>query len=126
MDFILSFTKYPGCPFSFSDTPFTIIVPKLNFDTSNLNKSTLHELVFEHIISGVQLKALKNGETFSNLNHNPVSIKNSSPEKWTVNEVNVLRFNSISTKLISFIEIDGYLSDRKNSFAKRNIQEHNR
>lgn len=110
----------------FSDTPFTIIVPKLNFDTSKLDKSTLNELVLEHIISGVQIKELKDGETFGNLNHNPVSIKNPSSDKWTVNEVNVLHFNSMSTKLISFIEIDGYINDRKNSFSKRNIQEHNR
>lgn len=82
--------------------------------------------MFEHIIPGVQMKALKNGESFGNLNHNAINIKNSSPEKWTVNDLNVLKFNSMSTKLISFIEIDGYLNDRKNSFAKRNIQEHNR
>lgn len=91
-----------------------------------MDKKTVTELVFEHIISGVQMKSLKSGESFGNLNHNTIAIKNSSPEKWTVNDVNVLKFNSMSTKLISFIEIDGYLNDRKNSFAKRNIQEHNR
>lgn len=109
-----------------TDTPFTIVIPKLNFDTSSLDKDALTELVFDHIIPGVQIKSLRKGETFGNLNHNAVSIKNTSPEKWTVNDVNVLKFNSMSTKLISFIEIDGYLYDRKNSFAKRNIQEHNR
>lgn len=106
--------------------PFTIIIPKLTFDISNIEKSKLIEFVFEHILSGVQMKSLRSGETFGNLNHNAVYIKNSSPEKWTVNELNVLKFSSMPTKLISFIEIDGYLNDRKNNFAKRNIQEHNR
>lgn len=105
--------------------PFTIIIPKLTFDTSSLDKNTLIELVFEHILAGVQMKSLRSGETFGNLNHNAVSIKNSSPEKWTVNDVNVLKFNSMPHKQVSFVEIDGYLNDRKNSFAKRNIQEHN-
>lgn len=109
-----------------SDTPFTIIVPKLNFDASTLDEKTLTELVFEHVIPNTQIKSLKNGDSFENLNQNTISIKNTSPEKWTVNELNVLKFNSMSTKLISFIEIDGYLNDRKNNFAKRNIQEHNR
>jgi hypothetical protein len=95
-------------------------------DTSTLDKNRLAELVFEHVIPSVQMKSLKSGETFGNLNHNAIAIKNTSPEKWTVNDVNVLKFNSMSTKLISFIEIDGYLNDRKNNFAKRNIQEHNR
>lgn len=109
-----------------SDTLFTIIIPKLSFDTSTLDKNRLTELVFEHIIPSIQMKSLKSGDTFDNMNHNAVSIKNTSPEKWTVNDVNVLKFNSMPTKLISFIEIDGYLNDRKNNFAKRNIQEHNR
>lgn len=109
-----------------SDTPFTIIIPKLSFDTSTLDKDRLAAMVFEHIIPSVQIKSLKSGETFGNLNHNAVNVKNTSPEKWTINDVNVLKFNSMSTKLISFIEIDGYLNDRKNNFAKRNIQEHNR
>lgn len=72
------------------------------------------------------MKSLRSGETFGNLNHNAINIKNSSPEKWTVNDVNVLKFNSMPSKQISFIEIDGYLNDRKNNFAKRNIQEHNK
>jgi hypothetical protein len=109
-----------------SDTPFTIIIPKLSLDTTTLDNNKLTELVFEHIIPSVQIKSLKSGESFENLNHNAVSFKNTSPEKWTVNDVNVLKFNSMSTKLISFIEIDGYLNDRKNNFAKRNIQENNR
>lgn len=98
----------------------------MNFDTSTLDKETLVELVLEHIVPGVQMKTLRSGETFGNLNHNSVTIMNSSPEKWTVNDVNVLKFNSMAMKQISFIEIDGYLNDRKNNFAKRNIQEHNR
>lgn len=106
--------------------PFTIIVPKVTFETSSLEKSKQIDFVFEHILSGVQMKSLRSGETFGNLNHNAVSIKNSSPEKWTVNDVTVLKFSSMPTKLVSFIEIDGYLNDRKSNFAKRNIQEHNR
>lgn len=98
----------------------------MNFDIATLDKNMLNAFVFEHVIPGVQIKSLKSGESFGNLNHNAVSVKNTSPEKWTVNDVNVLKFNSMSTKLISFIEIDGYLNDRKNNFAKRNIQEHNR
>lgn len=109
-----------------SDTPFTLIIPKLNFDTAKLDKIQIAELVFEHVLPGVQMKGLRNGETFGNLNHNAVSIKNSSPERWTVNDVNVLNFNNLPSKLISYIEIDGYLKDHKNNFAKRNIQEHNR
>lgn len=112
--------------FLFTDTPFTIIVPKLNFDVSSVDEKASNELIFEHIISGVQMKSLKNGASFDNLNHNSITIRNTSPEKWTVNDVNVLRFNSMSTKLISFIEIDGYLNDRKTNFTKRNIQEQNR
>lgn len=106
--------------------PFTLVIPKLTFETSNLEKSKQIDLVFDHILAGVQMKSLRSGETYGNLNHNAVSIKNSSPEKWTVNDVNVLKFSSLPSKLISFIEIDGYLNDRKNNFAKRNIQEHNR
>lgn len=109
-----------------SDTPFTIIVPKINFDTANLDKTAVAQFVFEHIVPGTQVKSLRNGESYGNLNRNPIHIRNSSPEHWTVNDANVLKFNSMSTKLISFIEIDGYLNDRKNNFAKRNIQEHNR
>jgi hypothetical protein len=86
----------------------------------------LHHLIFEHVIPGVQIKTLRNGEVYGNINHNKVEVKNSSPEKWTINDVNVLNFNSMSARLISFIEIDGYLNDRRNNFAKRNIQEHNR
>lgn len=110
----------------FADTPFTIIVPKMNFDVSSMDKNMLKDLVFEHIIPGVQLKSLKNGETFSSLNHNAIRIKNSSPEKWTVNDLRVLKFISIPSKQISFLEIDGYLNDRKNSFAYQNVQENNR
>lgn len=106
--------------------PFTVIVPKLSFDTTVLDKDALKDLVLGHILPGVHLKSLKSGETFGSLNHNAIQIKNSSPEKWTVNDVNVLKFNSLPAKQISFIEIDGYLNDRKNNFAKRNIQEHNR
>jgi hypothetical protein len=82
--------------------------------------------VFEHILVGVQMKSLKSNEAYGNMNHNAISIKNLSPERWTVNDVNVLKFSSMPTKHIAFIEIDGYLNDRKNSFAKRNIQDHNR
>lgn len=64
---------------------------------------------------------------YGNLNHNAIEIRSLTPDKWTVNDANVLKFNSITAKLISFVEIDGYLNDHKrNSFAKRNIQEHNR
>jgi hypothetical protein len=112
--------------YSSSDTPFTIIIPKLSFDTTTLDKNTLVELVFEHILVGVQMKSLKSNEAYGNMNHNAISVKNLSPERWTVNDVNVLKFSSMPTKHIAFIEIDGYLNDRKNSFAKRNIQDHNR
>lgn len=112
--------------FYIADTPFTIVVPKLSFDTSVLDKGSLEDLVLGHIMPGVHMKSLANGVTFGSLNHNAIHIKHSSPEKWTVNDVNVLKFNSLPAKQISFIEIDGYLNDRKNSFAKRNIQEHNR
>ena len=106
--------------------PFTIIVPKINFDISSLDQNKLIEFVLEHIIPGVQLKLLKSGKNFGTMNHNTISIKNLSPERWTVNDVNVLKFTSIPSRQISFIEIDGYLNERKNSYAKRNIQEHNR
>lgn len=91
-----------------------------------MDKASVQQLVFDHIIPGVQIKALRNGETYGNMNHNSIDVKSLSPGQWTINDVNVLNFNSMSTKLISFIEIDGYLNDRKNNFAKRNIQEHNR
>jgi hypothetical protein len=98
----------------------------MNFDIQTLEKSNLQQFVFEHIIPGTQIKGLKNGELYGNLNHNNIEIKNLTPDKWTVNDANVLKFNSLTAKLISFVEIDGYLNDRKNNFAKRNIQEHNR
>jgi hypothetical protein len=98
----------------------------MNFDTETLEKSNLQQFIFEHIIPGTQIKALKNGEIYGNMNHNAIEIKSLTPDKWTVNDVNVLKFNSITAKLISFVEIDGYLNDRKSTFAKRNIQEHNR
>jgi hypothetical protein len=116
----------PSLFLSFADAPFTIIVPKLNVDASNIDKATLQQLIFEHIIPGVQLKALRNGEVYGNMNHNSVEVKSLTPNKWQINDVNVLEFNRLSAKLISFVEIDGYLNDRKNNFAKRNIQEHNR
>lgn len=108
------------------DAPFTLVIPKLPIDTSNINKANLQQLIFEHIIPGVQMKGLRNGEIYGNMNHNSVEIKSLTPNRWTVNDVNVLKFSSLSAKLISFIDIDGYLNDRKNNFAKRNIQEHNR
>ena len=86
----------------------------------------LQQLIFEHIIPGVHIKALRSGESFGNMNHNSVEIKSITPGRWTVNDVNVLNSNSMSTKLVSIIEIDGYLNDRRTNFAKRNIQEHNR
>ena len=98
----------------------------MNFDIQSMEKSSLQQFVFEHIIPGIQIKALKNGEIYGNMNHNPIEIKSLTPDKWTVNDANVLKFNSITAKLISFVEIDGYLNDRKNNNAKRNIQDHNR
>jgi hypothetical protein len=112
--------------FFFADAPFTIIIPTLTFDTASADKTALQQLIFEHIIPGVQLKALRNGEIYGNMNHNPVEVKILTPNKWQVNDVNVIEFRRLSAKLISFVEIDGYLNDRKNNFAKRNIQEHNR
>lgn len=91
-----------------------------------MDKASLQQMIFEHVIPGVQIKALRNGEVYGNMNHNHVEIKSLSPGRWTVNDVNVLNFNSVSAKLISFVDIDGYLNDRRNNFAKRNIQEHNR
>lgn len=91
-----------------------------------MEKSSLQQFIFEHVIPGVQIKTLKSGESYGNMNHNSIDIKSLSPHQWTINDVNVLNFNSMTTKLISFIDIDGYLNDRRNNFAKRNIQEHNR
>ncbi|CAG9799046.1 unnamed protein product [Chironomus riparius] len=108
-----------------NDAPFTIIIPNMNFDIQTIDKSSLQQFVFEHIIPGTQIKALKNGEIYGNMNHNTIEIKSLTPDKWTVNDANVLKFNSITAKLISFVEIDGYLNDRKNNNAKRNIQDHN-
>jgi hypothetical protein len=108
------------------DAPFTIIIPKMTFDAASMDKTNLQQLIFEHIIPGVQIKALRNGEIYGNMNHNPVEIKSLSPGRVTVNDINVLNFNSVSAKLLSFVDIDGYLTDRKINFAKRNIQEHNR
>ncbi|XP_070496645.1 uncharacterized protein [Chironomus tepperi] len=108
-----------------NDAPFTIIIPNMNFDIQSIEKSSLQHFVFEHIIPGVQIKALKNGELYGNMNHKTIEIKSLTPDKWTVNDANVLKFNSFTAKLISFVEIDGYLNDQKNNFAKRNIQEHN-
>lgn len=67
--------------------------------------------------------SLKSSEALYNLNHKLVTLKNASPETWTVNDKTVLKFDSSSEKLKSFIEIDGCLYDRKN---KRNIEEHDR
>ena len=80
----------------------------------------------EHLIPGIQMKSLRSDDSFGNLNHNEIRIKNLSPTQWTLNDVKVLKFNGMPSKLISFIEIDGFLNDRKNNFAKRNIQENNR
>lgn len=60
------------------------------------------------------------------MNYNEISIKNTSPAKWKVNGLNVLKFYNIPSKPISIVEIDGYLNDHKNSLNKRNIEEHNR
>lgn len=111
--------------FSIPDTPFAIIIPKLNFDISTLDKNTLTDLVFEHVLPGAQIKFLKSNDSYGNLNHNAVTVRNTSPERWTVNDVKVLKFTNYPSKQVSIIEIDGYLNDRKNSNAKRNIQEHN-
>ncbi|KAG5674940.1 hypothetical protein PVAND_004884 [Polypedilum vanderplanki] len=109
-----------------NDTPFTIIIPKISFDATNIDKNTIQQLIFEHIIPGVQLKKLKDEEIYGNMNQNPVEIKNQTLlNKWQVNDIDVLKFNRISAKLISFIEIDGCLNDKKNNYVKRNIQEHN-
>jgi hypothetical protein len=108
----------------FVDAPFTIVIPKNVFEAANMDKANLQQFIFEHIIPGVQIKALRNGEVYGNLNRNPIEIKSLSPGRLTVNDISVLNF--VSAKLISFIEIDGHLTDRKINFAKRNIQEHNR
>lgn len=91
-----------------------------------MDKASIQQLVFEHIIPGIQIKSLKSGEIYENMNHNQVEIKSLSPGRWTVNDVNVLNFNAASAKLTAFVEVDGYLNDRRNNFAKRNIQEHNK
>lgn len=99
-------------------------MPKITFDIQNTDKINLRQFIFEHIIPGVQIKGLKNGESYGNMNHNIIEVKSTSPNKWTINDSNVLKFNSLTAKLISFVEIDGYLNER--NIGKRNIQEHHR
>lgn len=80
--------------------------------------------MFEHIIPGVQIKALRNGESYGNMNHNIVEVRSLTPNKWTISDTNVLKFSSLTAKLISFVEIDGYLAEK--NLSKRNIQEHHK
>jgi hypothetical protein len=89
-----------------------------------MDKSSLQQIVFNHIIPGVQIKGLRHGEVYGNMNHDSIEIKSVTATRWTINDVNVLKFNSLSTKLISFIEINGNLTDFKSNFTKRNIHDH--
>ncbi|KAG5666341.1 hypothetical protein PVAND_014376 [Polypedilum vanderplanki] len=108
-----------------SDELFTIIVPKFTFDIRNIDNDTLQKFIFEHIIPGIRIQVLKNGEIYNNMNKNSIKVKSLSPNKWRINDINVHEFNSHSTKLISFIKIDGYLDGIKSNFTKRNVQDHN-
>ena len=107
-----------------TDAPFTVVIPKLNFELKNLDKNTLNELALEHLIPGHV--NLVDDEAFGNLNHNEVLIKKGPHGVWTMNNIKVLNSHAATSNSIGIIEIDGYLGDRRNNFAKRNIQENNR
>lgn len=72
------------------------------------------------------MKTMNDDSYFINANQNHVHMQKKSPGVWTLNDIKVLKFDSISLKFITLIEIDGYLGDLKTNFTKRNIQETNR
>lgn len=111
-----------------SDVPFTIIIPKVNFD---IDDEKLIDFLDEHIIPGVKIAVLNDNDVYGNLNGNTIIVKNTHSEHQTqssLNDIKVLRIISDANENLSIVFIDGFISedDRKNNFAKRNIQETNR
>ncbi|CRL04588.1 CLUMA_CG017656, isoform A [Clunio marinus] len=107
------------------DTPFTIIIPHFDDTTLKENKTALTEFIYEHVIPGVQVKTLETGDSYENLNNKTITIRHLFSGKWTVNDENVLRFNSMSAKLISFIEIDGNLTNHNSDIEQPRSQQYN-
>lgn len=111
---------------SFSDVPFTIIVPKI--DVAAVEPERLGEFLLEHLVPGVALNTFHVEDVFGNLNRHQVvfeQLNGLNESQWTINGAKVLRTAVLGSRL-SAIFIDGVLGDRKAAFSKRNIQEANR
>lgn len=108
------------------ETPFTIVVPKV--DTKTVNKDRLKEFILEHVVPGVAFQSFSEDDLYGNENMHKMEFTKQQKDgqmMWSINAVKILRMEIINDKL-SVIFIDGVLGDKKGTFAKRNIQETNR
>lgn len=116
--------KYPS---HIPETPFTIVVPKV--DTKTVNKDRLKEFILEHVVPGVAFQSFSEDDLYGNENMHKMEFSKQQKDgqmMWSINAVKILRMEIINDKL-SVIFIDGVLGDdKKGTFAKRNIQETNR
>lgn len=109
-----------------SDTPFTIIVPKV--DTTAVPKDRQKEFVLEHMVPGVAFLSFSEDDVYGNELLHKIEFTREQADgqmMWSINGVKILRMEIINERL-SVIFIDGVLGDKKGTFAKRNIQETNR
>jgi hypothetical protein len=69
------------------------------------------------------LDSLTTGESYGNINGEEIFVQYKNG--WSLNDVRIMRIEKMS-EYLSVVFIDGFLGDRKNNYAKRNIQETNR
>ncbi|XP_054742725.1 uncharacterized protein LOC129247577 isoform X1 [Anastrepha obliqua] len=107
------------------DTPFTIIVPKI--DVRTIEKTRLKEFMLEHLIPGKVFENLADDEVYGNGNGHKIhlyKVEKSQNSLWLLNGYLILYKMRLNENLMA-IAIDSYLGDRKSPYSKRNIQEPN-
>lgn len=111
---------------STSDTPFTLIVPKI--DVRTIEKSRLREFMLEHLVPGKVIDSYTDEDVYGNGNGHKIVfrkvVKSHNPI-WLLNGFQILHKLRINENLFA-ITIEGYLGDRKSPYSKRNIPEPNR
>ena len=90
-----------------------------------IEKSRLKDFVLEHLVPGKVFQQFSTDEVYGNSIGNKIILKNTTDQKWTINDIKVTGTHQINENLAT-ITIDGFLGDKKTAFAKRNIQETNR
>lgn len=111
---------------SIPETPFTIIIPKVDTKAVNKDKERLKDFILEHVVPGVAFQSFSEDDVYGNENQHKMEFTRQQKDgqmMWSINAVKILRMEIINERL-SVIFIEGVLGDDKKS--KRNIQETNR